>query len=370
MNNYNLGFIMLNSLYSEAIRKKGLINEPLEEYKETKIDIESKWHEEEIAPMDSSVILAAGDGSYNKKKYLSFNFYAVAAESLIYNPNDADSRLMTIESAELDIIPHQSFLEDRLRNMMSIFEIKTAIRTFNDYDIDYYMDDGSILGDLIRPIPVEKSISPESKANIISQVKEKLESEIQSDELSLSSFNFKKEFRELFEDENIDEYALITFLESLENLIALKYLLENKKRIIAISKTSSSNEIFHANIPDMAILDGLTRKSGYSEPYYRKVTYKTKHDFPIENEFFRELWFTIFFARLEDNKNIIKIELPFYAKEDDIKQVLSAIKSNSTEGYPFLLKKAHKDVVISNQDMNSLSKIIGFLDKSGREMLN
>ena len=146
--------------------------------------------------------------------------------------------------------------------------------------------------------------------------------------------------------------------------------MENKKRIIAISKTSSSNEIFHANIPDMAILDGLTRKSGYSEPYYRKVTYKTKHDFPIENEFFRELWFTIFFARLEDNKNIIKIELPFYAKEDDIKQVLSAIKSNSTEGYPFLLKKAHKDVVISNQDMNSLSKIIGFLDKSGREMLN
>ena len=33
---------MLNSLYTEAIRKKGLINEPLEEYKESKIDIESK----------------------------------------------------------------------------------------------------------------------------------------------------------------------------------------------------------------------------------------------------------------------------------------------------------------------------------------
>ena len=46
---------------------------------------------------------------------------------------------------------------------MSIFEIKTAIKTFNDFDIDYYMDDGSILGDLIRPIPVEKSISQEYK---------------------------------------------------------------------------------------------------------------------------------------------------------------------------------------------------------------
>ena len=39
---------MLNSLYTEAIRKKGLINEPLEEYAESKIDIESNWHEEEI----------------------------------------------------------------------------------------------------------------------------------------------------------------------------------------------------------------------------------------------------------------------------------------------------------------------------------
>ena len=336
---------MLNSLYTEAIRKKGLINEPLEEYKESEIDIESKWHEEEIISSDSNLILAAGDGSYNKKKYLSFNFYAVAAQSLIYNPNDTESKLKAIESAELDIIPHQSFLEERLRNMMSIFEIKTAIKTFNDFDIDYYMDDG--------------------------QVKEKLESEIQSNELNLSSFNFKEEFKDLFEDENIDEYALITFLESLENLIALKYLLENKEKIIAISKTSSSNEIFHANIPDMAILDGMTRKQGFSEPYHRKVTYKTKHDFPIENEFFRELWFTIFFARLDDNKNIIKIELPYYTKDlDDIREVLKVLKSNSTEGYPFLLKKAHKDVVISNQDMNSLSKIIGFLDKSGREMLN
>ncbi|AMK15321.1 DNA double-strand break repair nuclease NurA [Methanobrevibacter olleyae] len=361
---------MLNSLYEEAIRKKGLIDEPLEEYVEAKIDIESKWHEEEISSPDSNLILAAGDGSYNKKKYLSFNFYALSAESLIYNPKDIDSKLKTIESVELDIIPHQSFIEDRLRNMMSIFEIKTAIKTFNDYKVDYYMDDGSILGDLIRPIPVEKAISQEYKEDIISKVKEKLEREIQSNELNLSSYKFKNEFKELFEDENIDEYALISFLESLENLIALKYLLENRKKIIAISKTSSSNEIFHANIPDMAILDRFTKKQGYSEYYRRKVTYKTKHDFPIENEFFRELSFTIFFARLEDNKNIIKIELPYHAEEEDIKEVLRVIKSNSTEGYPFLLKKAHKDVVISNQNMNSLSKIIGFLDKSGREILD
>lgn len=360
---------MLNSLYIEAIRKKGLLNEPLEELIESKIDIESKWIDEEIISSDSTTILAAGDGSYNKKKYLSFNFYAVAAESLIYNPNETESKLKSIESAELNIMFHQSFLEERLRNMMSIFEKKTALKTFNEYEIDYYMDDGSIFGDLIRPIPLEKNISPEYKNLIISKVKEKLENEIESNELNISSNKFEEEFKELFEENMIDEYSLKRFLESLENLIVLKSLLENKKKIIAISKTSSSNEIFYSNLPDMAILDRFTRKAGYSKPYYRKVNPKVKHDFPIENEFFRQLEFTIFFARLEDNKNIIKIELPYRADEDEIKKVLSIIKSNSTEGYPYLLKKAHNDVVISNRDINSLSKIIGFLNKSGREML-
>ena len=359
---------MLNSLYIEAIRKKGLLNEPLDELSESKIDIESKWHEEEIIPSDSNVILAAGDGSYNKKRYLSFNFYAVAAESLIYNPNETDSRLESIESAELDIMLHQSFLEERLR-MMSIFEKKTALKTFKEYDIDYYMDDGSIFGDLIRPIPLEKNISPEYKDYIVSKVNEKLEKEMESDELDISSYRFREEFKELFDEDEIDEDSLIRFLESLENLMALKYLLEYKKKIVAISKTSSSNEIFYCNVPDMAILDRFTRKAGYSKPYYREVNRKVKHDFPIENEFFRRLEFTIFFARLDDNKNVIKIELPYHANEEDIRKVLSVIKSNSTEGYPYLLKKAHNDVVISNQDIDSLSKIIGFLHKSGREML-
>ena len=76
------------------------------------------------------------------------------------------------------------------------------------------------------------------------------------------------------------------------------------------------------------------------------------------------------FARLENNKNIIKIELPFYALEDEIRDILYIIKSNSTEGYPFLLKRAHNDVIIKNKDIKSLSQIIEFTDKSGREMLD
>ena len=159
-------------------------------------------------------------------------------------------------------------------------------------------------------------------------------------------------------------------MESLEHLMALKQLLQNKEKIIAISKTSTSNDIFHTNIPDIAILEMATKGEGFTKPYYRKVDSSVKHDFPIHNEFFTNLWFTIVFARLKDNKNVIKIELPYHADEKEIRNILSILKSNSTDGYPFLLKKAHNDVVIKNKDMARLSNILEFMEKTGREMLD
>ena len=44
--------------------------------------------------------------------------------------------------------------------------------------------------------------------------------------------------------------------------------------------------------------------------------------------------------------------------QDKIREILSVLKSNSTEGYPFLLKKAHNDVVISNLNGKQIVKVI------------
>lgn len=380
---------MLDSLYTEAIRKRGQINKNLENIsKVNSIDVDRVWFEENINPSGNDVKIAAGDGSYNKKKYLSFNFYAVSAVSFIYQ-----DKLEKIESIELDTLSHQSFLEDRLRNIMSVFELKNAIKTINEYDVDYYLDDGSLLGDLIRPFPVENKLSNENKEKIISKFREKLENEIQNNSLGLSSSKFKEEFPELFVvetneikdksnktlddfsdnnvdgDNQIDEESLILFLENIEKLLALSYLLKNERKIVAISKTSSSNDLLHANVPDMAILDKFSKKAGFSKPYYKYMSTEMKREFPVENEFFRNLVFTVFFARLDDFKNIIKIELPYEADEDEIRKILSDLKRDSVEGYPYLLKKAHNEVVIKNKDIDGLSKIIGFYEKSGREML-
>ncbi len=355
---------MLDSLYAEALKKKGQINDELEEFKESKIQVDDKWNSEAIVPTENNVVIAAGDGSVSKKKYLSFNFYAVAAESLIY-----DETLETIETVEIDTIPHQSFVDDRLRNKMAIFEIKNAIRALNKYEIDYYLDDGSLMGDLIRPSPSANKLSKVQRDNIIKKVQEAVKKDIENDEDDIQSFDFKKEFPDLYEDENLDEDALTSFLENIEKIIALSYFLKHKRQIVAISKTSSTNEIFHVNIPDIALFDKAMKTQGFSDPYYRSVSSRVKHEFPVEDEFFRTLEFTVFFARLEDYKNIIKIELPYHANKNEIRKILADLKKDSVEGYPFLLKKAHNDVVIKNKDIAQLSKIVGLVEKTGREML-
>lgn len=355
---------MLDSLYAEALRQKGRINDEIDEFKESKVKVEDKWNSEAIIPTQENVVVAAGDGSVSKKKYLSFNFYAVAAESLIY-----DGRLEAMEAVEIGTIPHQSFVDDRLRNKMAVFEIKNAVRALNKHEIDYYLDDGSLLGDLIRPSPSARKLSKAQRDTIIKKVRESVKKDIENDEDDIRSFDFKEEFPELYEDENLDEDALTSFLENIEKLIALRYFLKNEKRIVAISKTSSTNEIFHVNIPDIALFDKAIKTQGFSNPYYRSVSSRVKHEFPVEDEFFRTLEFTVFFARLDDYKNIIKIELPYHASKNEIRKILADLKKDSVEGYPFLLKKAHNDVVIKNKDIAQLSKIVGLVEKTGREML-
>ena len=306
---------MLDSLYEEALKKKGQINDKIIDLDSSSLDISSKWIKENFASSIDDFSIAAGDGSLSKKKYIGFYFYAVASESLIYN-----GELNSINKVEIDTTPYQKFIDDKLRNKMSLFEFETAIRTIKEYNPDYYMLDGSLLGDLIRPFPFDKD-------------------------------------NRLSKDENI------------QKLIAIRKLLDYNKKIISISKTSSKNTIFEAKMPDIAIFDKYTSGEGFAKPFYKELNREMKHEFPIENEFFRSLKFTIFYLRLEDQKNIIKVELPYKCDIGHVRKIISVLKRDAVEGYPYLLKKAHNDVVIKNKNIDELAKIVGLYEKSGREML-
>jgi NurA-like 5'-3' nuclease len=354
---------MLDSLYQKALLKKDDINERIKiDFEDLNVDPAIYWKEYTTTEDDISITICAGDGSINKKSFMGFIFYAIDAECLIYNKN-----LTRIESSEIDIIPHHNHFEDRLRSYMGIFEIKNALKAFQKHDIDILLFDGSILGNLIRPSPLEKKLKNELKDNIkdkyLTILEDELDKELKNSSVGITSSKFSKDIENEFENK-ID--AMI-YLERLENLLIINKLLNNGMAVVAISKTSTSNEYFESDIPDMAIFDMHSRKEGYTLP--KHITVSKREDFPVKNDFFKGLTFTIFYARLEDHKNILKFELPYAADEEDIKEILGLIKNNSAEGYPLLLKKAHNDVVIKKVDLERLTKIIGFMEKSGREML-
>jgi len=367
---------MLESLYSKALEKKGTIIEQIDDYKDNNFDISKFWKGEEVPNFDGDLTIAAGDGSKHEKKFLSFYFYAVAAETLIYN-----NKLSKIESSDINTMHHGKFSKDRIRNYMGLFEVKNALKAIKTYDIDYYLYDGSLLGDLIRPYPLEKDIPQDIRYDVLDFAEDRLNeniNKIENHEVEIYSKKLlNNELKNKFEDiksknsyhdiENIENY-----LENVEKLLALANLLKYKYKIIAISKTSTATDYFKkSNIPDIAIFTKYSQDTGYSfEPRYVSAEdSQFKREFPVENDFFRSLTFTIFYVRLEDNKNILKIELPYKADETRIREIISIISRDSTEGYPYILKKAHHDVVIKKKDIEQLSNIIGIYEKSGREML-
>lgn len=350
---------MLDSLLELTLTKKDSIREKLELIKKVYIDSEKYWIDYTSTNVDSSKIISAGDGSINKKKYLSSIFYAISAESVTH-----DNGLETIENSMVDITAPHLFLDDRLRNYMEIYEYKNALKAIQNHNSDYYLLDGSLMGSLIRPVPLDKELSASKKKELIDTYKEPLTEEIRKGEVNISSLKFSDELT------NDDSDTELMFLEAIETLLVLKEILGYKDKVIGISKTSTNKDYFSQKIPDMLVFDMQQENPGYSKPYSPRVSEKQfKHEYLIENDYFRNQKFSIFYVRLEKNRNMLKFEVPYSIDNEGIEELLDTLKPITIEGYPYPLKKAHNDVVIKKTDMEQLIKIIGIIEKSGREML-
>ena len=137
---------MLKSLYIKALNNRRFLQPEPE--KNTDFSLEGKWFDRPFAKSNKEFSIAAGDGSFNIKKFLMFNYCPVSAEALIY-----DGQLKNIEQSEIFEIDHVPFIKELVPNYMSIFELKCCLKAINEYDVDYYLFDGSILGDLQNHYP-------------------------------------------------------------------------------------------------------------------------------------------------------------------------------------------------------------------------
>ena len=69
---------MLNSLYEKAIAMKGFIHD-IDSETDVESQLDYKWFDRPIGESADEFIIAAGDGSFNKKKFLTVNFCAVTS---------------------------------------------------------------------------------------------------------------------------------------------------------------------------------------------------------------------------------------------------------------------------------------------------
>ena len=356
---------MLNSLYEKAIAKRGFIFD-IEPTADIESQLEHKWFDRSIGESKAKFSIAAGDGSFNKKKFLTTNFCAVGAESIMY-----DGQIKKIDDSDIFDIPHVSFLDELLSNYMAIYELKCALRTLRDYDIDYYMFDGSLLGDLQNAFPRGAKLPSKIKENLDDLLLNEFLSRLTVRQYGLLFPGIRDDLK-LFELPKTEDTNILNetnlHLASIEKIILLREILKYRKRIISISKTSSDNDLFHWNIPDIAFLDKFTKKQGMTIIRYKNVHKKAA--FPFYNDFFKELTFTIFYVRLQDNKNVLKVELPYRATKEDVFEIIRKINVLSVQGYPYLLNKAHNDVVITDRNMKELMKIAKIYETTNREVMS
>jgi NurA-like 5'-3' nuclease len=348
---------MLEDLLEVIARRKAEISKKLEELEKERREIKPPWKDSAIEEMKGKRV-AAGDSSINWIDFRTFTLYAVASQVLYF-----DGKLENIKACDVDVLWPCTRSEERLRFYMHIFETKAYLQTMKRFDPDYILLDGSLIGMLMRPFPSILEPPLEVRREIKESFVKILENNLENG-IEIFSKKLWPNVEEKFP--NFKSEA-ICYLEYLEHLLSIyKLLATAKEKLIAIAKTSRANDYFNLGIPDMAIFEKYSKKEGFSQPL---PVGSVKWKFPILDEELKKFNFTIFYSRLEERKNMLKFEVPRELDEKEIKEILENIKSVSTNGYPYLLKKAHSEVIIRKKDMKHLVRAFGLVEKVGREML-
>ncbi|MHA1754974.1 MAG: DNA double-strand break repair nuclease NurA [Candidatus Odinarchaeia archaeon] len=357
---------MLDLLLQKCLEKKDILINKISSIQKPRIEAQKYWKDIEIKESIKKISIGAVDGSSNRKQLRSMVLYTLGAVLVIYD----GEKITTYKTAEVDLLKPYKLIRDRIRFYMTILEHKIALKALETNKIDLILFDGSILGNLIRPMPYLFELKSEVQDLVLEKYYPILASEIEKGENKIVCIDLFDEITTHINSH--DQLRAIFLLEYLENLLIIKKLMEYKEKIVGVSKTSDRTDYFgQYNIPDISIFERSCKNQGYSIPRHILTSREVKRKFPTDelDEYFRRLIFTVFYARLENKKNVLKFETPVKLKPSEIENLLAFIKPISTEGYPYLLKKAHNETIIRDKDVRQLIKLLGIVDRTGREML-
>ena len=361
-------------------------------------DVFKRWFNYTPKAVYKSVL--AEDGSLNFKYYLGFYLYAVGGYSVCYKGENTEEMYYeeALGEVNLSVIKKNKYLDVYLKLLMFLLEIKSTIKLAHKTKPEVIILDGTLSSKFITIFPKTDWFSNEDfggkLANIATEFTEDIKNNLFYDGITsfskeikekvllrlIKEFGEKKGSRKDILEATLSKMAFFEYLFLLHHLF---YKLDWNPLIIGVGKTSSLTEIFKSSIPDIKIFLTFIKETGYSIKrekvsldenikweFSELFEAKEKH---IENEL-REVIIDYFYCKLDKGRNIILVEIfenpnleNKYFEQDYILDILSYY---SVGGYPFLLKKADREVRITHKDMELVEQILGLQNEiHGREAL-
>ncbi len=334
----------------------------------------------------------AEDGSFNKKRYLGFYLYSVAGFAVGFTEDEN-----TVEEFAGDIgitvIKKTEVVDSYLKMLMFLLELKALLRLAKKTKPEVLLIDGTLSSRFITFFPKTDWFTSEEFegkiANLASEYIPILKENLLIEDIVAFSPSIKISVEEkLFNilgkryvrrDTLEATLSKIAYFEYLLLLHELFYGLEWNPLVLGIAKTSHNTEIFNKSLTDLKLFYDFVEEMGYS--VYRYVNLEEKKwEFSeifeyLEKSITSDLKFTqikYFYAKYGNGKHISLIEVYENPerKTPSFEEILDILSFYAVDGYPFLLKKADREVRITGKDLSFLESILDLKrELSGREVL-
>ncbi|AWR93437.1 DNA double-strand break repair nuclease NurA [Acidianus brierleyi] len=321
---------MIDKAYKElAENYDNLKNQLKTFYKNIGKEVSNKVKEIWIpyTPKSSIKKYLAIDGGEFVKEMRVGTIFIVNAEAILSNGINSEP----IDTyTKVGVFRPGNLAKERVSELMATVETKLALK--NSDKSDFILMDGSFNKKLNKGKGIESNL-----------------------EYSLDDINSLK-----FYDENEMYKSLIV-----EKQITISKLInELDKRVLWISKTSRSRDIFLQQLSDLVILETFTYETGYTLPVCKRINQDDLVTHPLVN--LSDFNVCTSFIRLKNGKKILRLDIVSKDKIEEkyIQQIIDNLSPVSIKGYPYPLLKVHYDVKVNIKDRERITRMLG-LSRSG-----
>jgi len=317
-----------------------------------------------------------GDGSFNRIDYIDLCLYLVGSVS--YTNKVGEGLEDSISFWEPGIVIPYKYVEYRLKLYMINMELKTALWNLKNRDIDCYLFDGSLYSLIIQSHTYGGRVNGEVREDyrIIEEyykdykrdIKEEIYQDLDSNKLTPVTTTVK----------DAEDEKLRIILEQVEYIVLLREIVKNYwDKFVGVSKTSKMSIYFKKynnngtsiikTIPDMGIFSSV-EGTGYSKPVnladknevdyniYYNIHYLKRFNLDIDELYYQ-------FVRLDSRGGVLNITS--LKKLDE--EFFINLRDISVGGYPYILRRSHEEVKISDRDMEICAKLLKLYESRDRD---